>query len=283
MKGKFSKKMFVVCLIGLVIVVAGRSFYGCDWSETKKYEKTIELQAPLQAGSTLEAETEFGSVAVEGNDVAVCSVTAEICVQAPTEAEAIEIAEQVQIRLEPGSNRLTIEADKPRVKNNRSIGISYKITIPRQTNIEAASSYGSVNLSGIKGSVDASTSFGSIGCRDIDGGIKLETAYGSVDCNEIAFDAMTVHSSFGGVNIKCSDEASADMQADISTDYGSINFKAPTGFAGEVDVSTSYGSVETALPVTLEGKISNRQMQGVIGEGDGSLRLKTSFGSVKLR
>lgn len=283
MKGKFSKKIFLVCLIGFVIFVAGRRFYGCDWSEAEKYEKTIELQAPLQAGSTLEAETKFGSVIVEGNDVSICSVIAEICVHAPTEAEAAEIAEQVKIQLEPRDKRLTVVADKPSVKENRSIGISYKITVPRQTNVKAASSYGSVNLSGLNGSVDASTKFGSICCRDIEGGINLETAYGSVDCSEIVFNAMTVHSNFGGVNIKCSDKASADMQADVSTDYGSIDFKAPTGFAGEVEAGTNYGFVETALPVTVEGKISKKQLQGVIGEGDGRLRLRTNFGSVKLK
>ncbi len=283
MKGKILTKVLIVYFIGLVIVVTGRNFYGCDLSEAEKYEKTIELQAPLQAGSTLEAETEFGSITVEGNDVAVCSVIAEICVNAPTEAEAAEIAEQVEIRLKPGAKRLTVEADKPSLKEDRSIGISYKITVPRQTNVEAASSYGSVNLSGLKGSVDTFTSFGSIGCRDIDGGIKLETAYGSVDCNDIIFDELNVHSNFGGINIRCSDEASADMQADVNTAYGSIDFKAPTRFAGEVEVGTSYGSVETALPVTVESKTGNKQLQGVIGEGNGSLRLRTSFGSVTLR
>lgn len=283
MKGKFSKSVFVVCVIGLVIVVAGRSFYGCDWSEAEKYEKTIELQAPLQVGSTLEAETELGSITVEGNDVVVCNVIAEICVHAPTEAEAAEIAEQVEIRLEPRDNRLTIEADKPSLENNYSIGISYKITVPRQTNIKAGSCYGSVNLSSLNGSVDASTSFGSIGCRDIEGGINLETAYGSVDCNDIIFDELNVHSNFGGINIRCSDEASADMQADVNTAYGSIDFKAPIGFAGEVEVGTSYGSVETALPVTVESKTGNRQLQGVIGEGNERLRLRTSYGSIKLR
>ena len=79
------------CLCPLMIVT------GCDiqmggWTQAK-YERTVEQQAPLAAGSTVVVKTSSGSVTITGADVAECSVTAEICGRAPTEEEALELAE----------------------------------------------------------------------------------------------------------------------------------------------------------------------------------------------
>ena len=52
-----------------------------------KYEK-IRLQAPLEAGTTLRAQTSYGSITSRGADASDCNVIAKICVQAPSEEEA---------------------------------------------------------------------------------------------------------------------------------------------------------------------------------------------------
>ena len=248
-----------------------------------KYEKTIRLQAPLESGSTVVAKTSYGSITVGGTNTADCSVIATIRVQAPTEEEAVEIAEKVNIRLEPAGKTLTVRADKPHVKNNRSISISYVITVPVQTNIECASSYGSIELADTSGYVKAHTNYGSIDCDRINGQIQADTSYGRVDCREIISDELTAGSSYGNIDIEYSDFAPAEIRANVSTSYGSIDFKAPPGFAGQVELATSYGSVQTALPIVVKGKISSKRIEGTIGEGNGKLSLKTSYGSIRIR
>jgi hypothetical protein len=130
---------------------------GCDiqighWSQAK-YERTVQRQAPLVAGSTLVARTSLGSVTITGADVADCSVVAEITGRAPTEEEAQELAEKVEIELETVGNTLTVKAHKPSTRHNRSVSISYNITVPKQTHVECASSYGAIKLSDIGGNV----------------------------------------------------------------------------------------------------------------------------------
>ena len=100
--------VFCLCLL----LVAG----GCEismggWPQAK-YERTVQKQVPLAAGSTVVTETSFGSVTVVGADVTDCNVTAKIFAQAPTEQEAQEIAEQVQIKLEQIGNTLEIMAER---------------------------------------------------------------------------------------------------------------------------------------------------------------------------
>jgi hypothetical protein len=72
------------------------------------------------------------------------------------------------------------------------------------------------------------------------------------------------------------------MSADLVTSYGSITFKAPSGFGGRVDLSTSYGSVQTERPITISGKVTKKKLQGTIGQGTGKLHLQTGSGSISL-
>ena len=278
------KNYSIVLALGfcLLLAVSGCIVHIGNWPRAK-YEKTITLKAALESGSTVVAKTSYGSITVSGADTADCIVVAEICVQAPTEEEAAEIAEKVNIQLEPAGKRLTVRADKPHVKNNRSISISYQITVPMQTNIECASSYGSIELADTSGYVKAHTSYGSIDCDSINGQIQVDTSYGSVDCREIISDELTAGSNYGNIDIEYSDLASAEIQANVSTSYGSINFTAPPGFTGQVELATSHGSIKTDLPIEVKGKISSKRIEGRIGEGNGKLSLKTSFGSIRIR
>lgn len=275
--------ILMLCLLGILVTAAGGCVNIGGFGPRAKYKKTIKLQAPLEAGSTLKAQTSYGSITVQGADVSDCNVIAKICVQAPTEAEASEIAEQIKIYLEPNGKTLTIKADKPHVKNNRSISICYQITVPEQTSIECNSSYGALKLNNLNGNVNAHTSYGSINCTNIDGQIRLNTSYGHVDCGSIISDELKVHSSYGNISVGYSEKASAQIRAEISTSYGSIGFTAPPEFTGQVELATSHGSIKTDLPITVKGKISNKRINGTIGKGNGMLNLKTSFGSIKIK
>jgi hypothetical protein len=111
----------------------------------------------------------------------------------------------------------------------------------------------------------------------------LETSYGSVICRNIISTDIKAKSSFGGIEIFCSPVTPAQINAEVATSYGRIEFKAPPGFSGAVDLETSFGSIETKLPVTVKGRISKDRIRGTIGEGKGKLRLKTSFGGIRVK
>jgi hypothetical protein len=264
MKKKYSIISAISFNFCLLLIVSGCVVRFGDWPRAE-YEKTIKVQAPLESGSILLADTSYGSITVRGTNTTDCSVLATIRVQAPSEEEAAEIAEKVKIELKPAGRTLTVMADKPNLKNYRFISISYQITVPAQTNIECANSYGSIE------------------CTNINGQIQADTSYGGINCRKIISEELNVSSSYGKIDIEYSDLAPAEIQADVSNSYGSIDFTAPPGFTGQVELSTSYGSVKTDLPITVQGKISNQRIKGNIGEGNGKLILKTSYSSISLR
>jgi len=265
---------------------------GGDWGQ-EKYDRTVVQKTTLSAGSTVVAETSFGSVTVTGADVTDCNVVAVITGRAPTEAEAQELAEQVTIELERVGDRLTVKAQKPQKKRNTSIGISYTITVPRQTNVECASSYGKIQLSDIKGSVSGRTSSGKIGAENIEGAVDLDTSYGSVTCKNVAGGTIKVKSSSGSIDVQhvkgsvqldtsygeisCKDISDGDIK--LKTSSGKIKL-TEASFA-DCDAHTSYGSISSA---DLKGKSAKLHSGSgsidVTNAAADALDISTSYGRI---
>jgi len=111
----------------------------------------------------------------------------------------------------------------------------------------------------------------------------ISTSYGRINCRQITTTDLTAKSGSGNIDIICSDSTPAEITANVTTSYGSIDFTTPPDFAGQVDLSTSYGSIRTDLPITITGEISKKKLTGTIGQGNGKLYLKTSSGSIRIR
>lgn len=82
----FGSLVFLACLAGCCINISSCS--------RVKYEKVVQLSAPMEAGAGFLAETHNGSVTVSGVEVSDCNVTATIICRAVSEEKAKELAEQ---------------------------------------------------------------------------------------------------------------------------------------------------------------------------------------------
>jgi DUF4097 and DUF4098 domain-containing protein YvlB len=285
----------ISCCLCLLIVISGCDIQIGGWGQAK-YEKTVQRQAPLNPGSKLYVETSSGSITITGGDVTECSVIAEICGRAPTEEEAQLLVEQVKIELEPAGNTMTVKAYKPPSRNRRSISISYDITVPKQTDIECASSYGAIELANITGQTSGKTSSGSINAKNIQGSVNLDTSYGSINCRNITGDNITAKSSSGSItaeiikgptrlttsygSITCSDISDGDIK--LKTSSGKI--KISNASFGDCDAHTSYGSI---VSDELKGKsIKLHSGSGSINVTESSADttdLSTSYGRITCR
>lgn len=215
-KGTFTKCGVLVFLCSLLM---GTFLVGCGfniggWGKAK-FKRTQNASAPLAPGLNVSVETNYGSITVNGADVSDCNVIAKITAQAPTQQEAQQIAEQVKIELEQVGDILNIKAKKPDLKNNRSICISYEITVPMRTSVDCESSYGSLKIANIIGDVRAETSYGSVNCDNLQGSAQLETSYGKINCRGINAPKISARSSYGSINIEYSASAAPQTEADV--------------------------------------------------------------------
>jgi len=285
----------ISCCLGLLIIISGCDIQIGDWGQAK-HEITVQRQAPITAGSKLYVETSSGSITITGGEVTECSVIARICGRAPTEEEAQQLAEQVKIELETVGDTLTVKAEKPPSKNRYSISISYDIVVPKQTNIECASSYGEIKLTNISGNTNGKTSSGSITAENIEGSTNLDTSYGSVNCRNITGDNINVKSSSGSITAEI-----IKGSAQLTTSYGSITctgmsdgdvilktssgkIKLSNASFGDCDAHTSYGSI-------VSGELKGKSIK--LHSGSGSINmtessadtasLSTSYGRITCR
>jgi len=247
-----------------------------------KYERTVELSAPLPAGSTFAAKTHNGSITIHGADVAECMLTATIVTRAGTDEEAQELSDQVEVTLVPSGNRLTAKIDQPTRLINKSVSVSYDIQLPNETNLELITHNGAVSIDDITGHLDATTHNGKTTAENVSGTTVLTTHNGEVNCRHISGDSR-LHTHNGGVDVVYSETAPSVCDVSITTHNGGIDFTAPVDFSARVDASTSNGSVHTDLPITVTGKVGKNKLKGTIGTGEGTLHLETHNGSIKIR
>jgi len=248
------------CSLCLLVIISGCDTRIGGWGQAK-HEITVKRQAPITAGSKLNVKTSSGSITITGGDVNECSVIASICGRAPTKEEAQQLVEQVKIELETVGNTLTVKAEKPPSENRRSISISYDITVPNQTNIECASSYGAIEIANIEGTTSGKTSSGSIEAKSIDGSVNLDTSYGSVNCRNITGDNITLKSSSGKIKLSNASFGACDAQ----TSYGSIVSDELKGksiklHSGSGSISVTKSSADTTNLSTSYGHITCRQI-----------------------
>jgi len=88
MKNHHFAKVLLSCFLCLVMFSSGCFNIGCC-SMQAKYERTVQLSAPLSPESVFEAQTHNGSIKINGADVTECSLTATIVTRAATDEEAL--------------------------------------------------------------------------------------------------------------------------------------------------------------------------------------------------
>lgn len=153
--------------------------------------------------------------------------------------------------------------------------MEYRVSLPRDLDVDVSTSGGSISVGDLKGAVAARTSGGSLSFGRIDGPVTGNTSGGSISLAGSRGKAV-LHTSGGGINVE--DVAG---EVDASTSGGSVQVKRASGrvsahtsggsitireTTGSVDASTSGGSVSAFLSA----------------QPNESCRLSTSGGSINV-
>lgn len=282
MKKHYFAKVSLGCLLCLVILSAGCCINIGSCFMQAKYERTMQLSAPLSPGSTFEAQTHNGSITINGAEVTECSLTATIVTRAATDEEALELSNQVNVTLVPSGNRLTAKIDKPTNLINKSVSVSLDVQLPNQTDLELVTHNGAVEISDVTGKLEATTHNGKVTCERISGTTTFETHNGSVTCSEISGNTQ-LKSHNGGIEAFYTSTAPSACDISMVTHNGGIELKTPPNLSAKIDVSTHNGSIKTDLPITVSGEITRNKLTGTIGAGEGKLHLETHNGSIRIR
>jgi hypothetical protein len=205
-----------------------------------------------------------GAIQVEGWNGSEIRVLARVLTRAEDVSAATRLAEEVHVRLDHGR----IETDGPRFdrgrfREERSWSVSYRILVPRGTDLDLEALNGAIRVAGVEGGVSARTTNGAIRLSDVDGAVRVRTTNGSVGA-EFSSDFRLVH------------------PAELRTTNGSVSVTLPRAFSARLEASTTNGGITTDFPLMVQGRIG-RRVSAVLGDGGPELRLATTNGGIRLR
>ncbi len=257
MRSRFCAKAPLLGMLTLAMLCCTSCIYVEGGDVTDSCQRQVPLSAPLEPDSSFAADTDDGSITLEGTQTNECRLDATIVAHARTEELAEELAEQIDVRLEPADKGLRVRIERPPVIRNAWFSVSLRGSLPTQTSLTLSTSDGSIDVSNITGTVDAKTSDGGIEVRDIDGDTRLRTSDGRIVGARVKAQTFDCHTSDG--SIRLSDVTAGSLRADTSD--GSItleNVRADTATVRTIDGSIRW---QDAVAARIECHSSDGAIQ----------------------
>ncbi|MFH1942269.1 MAG: DUF4097 family beta strand repeat-containing protein [bacterium] len=257
--------------IWVVILVFGSVGLLMASTVKKEFKKRFDF-AP---GGEVSVKNVNGNICLEPWDEESVEVYAEIEVKAGSRREAEAFMEKVEIVIDHGRGRLSVETDYPKSRGGDSIWdaifrggrkpqvkVDFWIKMPSRTNLIVKSVNGRVEARDVEGKAELSTT---------NGQIQAEGMRGSVDA----------HTTNGGIRVELT-EFDSRGQMSFKTTNGSITVTLPEDVKADIEVSTVNGGVSTDFPVEVRGKFIGKRIRGTINGGGGLIDLHTVNGSIRI-
>lgn len=280
---------------------------------------TFEETLTVPEGTMLEVDTGSGSIEIKAGPGRDVTVIGKVKVNRKSfwrrAADKEEILEEILASppVELEGDRLTIGHIKDRGLRKR-VSISYVITVPADTSIDADTGSGSITVTDVVAPVKASAGSGSLTLENIGGPVQTRTGSGRIRAKQIAgefrgkagsgsvylsqtapgdVEVSTGSGSIELVGIDGALDASAGsgritvdgrQQGNwrIGTGSGSITVRLPDDAAFLLDAESRSGGITVDHPLTVQGKISKRHIRGEVRGGGPLLEVDTGSGGIRI-
>jgi hypothetical protein len=245
---------------------------GLLFSEIRE-SKTIHQQASVSQGKTVIVKNRNGNVKVVGWNKDSIDVVADVEVRSRRHSDLERTLKAIRIKIEPMGDRLEVKADSPEAEGGSGfwdwifgrhiqVSINFHIRIPEKSDLNLETTNGNVNVNGMQGRLRMESTNGNVEAEGTSGTMEAETTNGNatVRCGILGtFDRISCRTTNGDVSAVLSDKSQA-----------------------EVEMATVNGKVDCDFPVTVQGGISKNRIRGRIGQGGGTIHLRTVNGNVRL-
>ena len=242
---------------------------------------TFEKSLTVGASPSLEVSTGSGDVTVQAGSGSTIVVKGSVRVRTGSNvpSNAAELARQLAANppiVQAGDvvtvGKITDEATR------RAVSVSYQITVPAATAVQANSGSGSVSVSGVRGAVEANSGSGNVTANSIGGDVDLRSGSGDIALQG-GSKAATLSTGSGSIGVN--GKPTGDWRVTAASGDVTIALPAEQGFT--LDASTSSGSFDIASPMAVQGRIDRRRVQGTVRGGGPTLRVSTASGDIAVR
>jgi DUF4097 and DUF4098 domain-containing protein YvlB len=246
---------FALCaLAASSAIVAAQS-----WSDdTERVSRTL----PLEPGGTLRLNTFSGRVTITSTD------RSEVVVDAVRHGPRERLNRIALDIHSEGSRTVVVEANRRErgwsmFSGSSVVDTDFDIKVPRRTNLDVNAFSASLSVDGVEGSQNLHGFSSRMTVNDVAGALRAHTFSGSIIVRARTWEA--------------------NQTVDLDTFSGSIELHLPENARGSVTFNSFSGRLDSDLPLTLRSGGGRRSLTAELGGGgDGTVRLKTFSGNVRI-
>lgn len=307
---RFSSIFFFLALSAPVFSLAASG-----GEETQK-KKTISKSYTVTAEDKLEIDNSFGNVAVSTWDKNEISVDIEIVANASTEQKAQDIMDEINVKEVQSGHIISYKTKVGEINNGnnkhrsgdneRAFYIDYVIHMPAANRLQLSNSFGKTTLPDFAGEVNLNSKFGSLTTGKLGNVDAINVEFGKVYLAGVNNGRITLkfnkESKIGMVSgtVKITSEFSQNVQFNVSDNisdlmlsesYSGIRMIISKTLSADFNIHTSFGNFHNDSEFRIReekedqsdyGPHFDKDFTGQAGDGKAKIKIKSSFGSVRL-
>ena len=201
-----------------------------------------------------------GGIRVEGWDRNEIRVRAVVTANARSEADAKQLASEVQIQAGGGK----VSSAGPSTQGRQWWSVSFRINVPRKSDLDLSANNGGVSISGVAGTIRFETTNGGVNLNDLAGDVRGETRN-------------------GGLTVRLNGTRWEGTGLDVQTNNGGVTLTIPEGYNAELTTRTVNGGFRSDFPLTIQGELNPRQgIQTTLGAGGAPVSVRTTNGGLRI-
>jgi len=239
-------------------------------------EGTFQRTLQVTGSVNLEVSTGSGNVEVYAGSAGSVGIVGYVKATGWFDSSAEEKVHKIESNPPIVQNGNTIrvgQIDDPELRRN--ISISYKVTVPAETQLKSHSGSGNQTVDGIAGPAEIGSGSGSLKVSNVGGAVRADTGSGNIDIDKVKGN---VQAKAGSGSIHATD-ISGGFSADTGSGHISLEQSAP----GAVNVATGSGGMELhGVHGSLEAKTGSGTITAE-GAPTGAWTVRTGSGSIRLR
>ncbi len=254
----------LLLLLGLAILLtpalaAARDWChdGGGWHDRGFHCEVREMVLPADRAVIAVDAGSNGGITVSAWDRDEILIEAKVAAQADDAAEAAALVAQVSIETAG-----VIRADGPGRGRHESWWVSYRLRVPRSSNLDLEANNGGIDIEGVVGDLKFDTTNGGVGLKGVGGDVRGGTTN-------------------GGLRVELTGDGWEGAGLNVETTNGGVKVRVPEGYNARLETGTTNGGLEVDFPLTLQGKIG-RQISVDLGAGGKTLRVMTTNGGVRI-
>ncbi len=266
MKKFFAASLPIIAILMLALMMSSPAFgqETDDWCDDHNWGDERERYCEVR-----EITLPTGAISVDAGHNGGVSVRAwdrnEILVQVKVQArdeDGRDAAARLADRVEINTSGNDISASGPDRLKDRSWWASYRVYVPRNTDLDLEAHNGGIGIYGVEGR------------------IRFDTQNGGVTLDRVAGDVQG-RTSNGGLTVELAGSRWEGDGLDVETKNGGVKVAIPENYNAEFETGTRNGSIRIDFPVTVSGEI-RRQLRTTLGSGGAPVRVITTNGGVRV-